>query len=153
MKLTSDDGKAEVEIVRNDDADPYSGYWIGLKIQTVDGEYSGANGCVHFSEFNRFLTHFSEFIRTRQGDVTLTMTEDCRLDFFRWNNKADVGVRATIAKLTMGHESMRMTPAMITGTFKLASEFMNTIEHDFMRMKENEPPAAVPGRDGAGLMR
>lgn len=135
MKIISDTGTAEFEIVRNDEADPYSGYRIALKIRTTTGEFSGANGCVHISDFDRFTARFPEFLRIREGDAILDMTEGCRLEFFRWNQKGDIGLKATVSQSLVGHDSIRSTPVSLAGTFKLDSESLNAIQREFANIK------------------
>ena len=139
MKIMSDTGKAELEIVQNDDTDQCAGYWIALKIRTTDGEFSGANGCIHFSDFGTFVSRFSELLRTKTGDAVLDMTEGCRLEFFRWNQRGDVGLKAVISQSSVGYDPVRTTPVSVTGSFKLDSEFLNSIEHEFRKIKQGEP--------------
>ena len=139
MKIIADNKEGEVEIVRNDPDDPYSGYWIGLTVKTVDGLYTGANGCVHFSGLDDFLRLFTDFVRTRQGTVTLELTEGCRLQFFRWNNKGEVGVNVAVSKYSVGYDPMRTTPVTVTGTLKLDTEYINNLLNEFKKMKTGEP--------------
>ena len=81
-----------MDIFPQDDEEPHFGYV--LRAVGTDGviPFSGQNAGVHLSGLDGFLTRFAEFIKTRSGDAVLEMTEGCRLEFFRWNVRGDVGV-------------------------------------------------------------
>lgn len=117
----------------NDPEDPYSGYTIRVVVKDDFNPFLGQNDGVHFSGFNSFLRRFAEFIKNREGVATLEMTEDCKLEFFRWNAKGDVGVRAHITKYIFGTDSERLNRRQLAVEFKVNGEYVNQIYQDFTR--------------------
>ena len=130
MIITSQDRTATIEITVNDPNDPYSGYTVKVAVQGVN-PFSGQNGNIHFSAFDSFFKRLDEFIKSRQGVVTLEMTEDCRLEFFGCNSRGDVGVRAYITKYSFSGDSDRTNRIHLEVQFQIDGEFVNQLHKDF----------------------
>jgi hypothetical protein len=124
VKLISIERGVQFGIVRNDSDGPYSDFTIRAEIQTAFGRFSGENTAVHLSAFDTFLEQFDVFLKTRQGEVVLTMTEDNAVTFFRWNAKGDVGVRFTLCRYTYVGDPARTCPVVLQGEFPLAGEYL-----------------------------
>lgn len=136
MRITSEDRTTVIEITLNNHDDPYSDYTVRASVKDEFNPFSGQNDGVHFSAFDAFLKRFAEFVRTREGITVLEMTEDCRLEFFRWNAIGDVGVRAKITKHAISTDSERWaTRRSLTVEFKVDGEFVNQVYEDFRKLK------------------
>jgi hypothetical protein len=133
--ITSEDREISYEIILNDGDDPYSSYTIRAFIKGEFNIFSGQNHRIHFSSFDSFLKQFAEFIKNREGDVTLEMTEDCNVKFFRWNAKGDVGVKAHITKYRFDIDSTRKERVSLEVEFKIDGEYVNRIYDDFLNLK------------------
>ena len=131
MIIISEDRATTLEITRNDPDDPYSDYAIRVVVKDEVSPFSGQNDGVHFSALDSFLRRFAEFIKSRQGVAVLEMTEGCKLEFFRWNARGDVGVRAQITKYRFSTDSGRMPSNRLEVEFKVDGEFVNQIYQDF----------------------
>src|SRR5436190_22637643 len=99
------------------------GYTLRAVMKNERNPFTGQNDGIHFSAFDLFLRQFAEFIKIRKGMIALEMTEECRLEFFEWNAKGDVGVRAQITKYCFSTD--RRTKTCLAVEFKLDSEFVN----------------------------
>ena len=137
MRLVSSQRGAQVEIVRNDSNDVHSDWTIRAEIQTTFGTFSGENTAVHFSAFDTFLTQFDDFLKTRRGEVVLSMTEDNALTFFRWNAKGDVGVRFTLSRYTYVGDPAKTCPVVLQGEFPLDGEYLTPLRSDFAKLAES----------------
>jgi hypothetical protein len=133
LQIISEDQNTILEIILNDPEYLYSGYTLRAVVKNERNPFSGQNEGIHFSAFDSFLRQFAEFIKIRKGMITLEMTEECRLDFFEWHAKGDVGVRAQITKYCFSSD--RMTKTSLALEFKLDSEFVNQIYEDFTKLK------------------
>src|ERR1051325_1507854 len=107
MIIASENRATTVEIILNDPDDRYSDYTFRVVVNDDLNPFSGRNDNVHFSAFGSFLRQFAVFIKSREGVATLEMTEDCKLEFFRWNARGDVGVRARVTKYGFSTDSER----------------------------------------------
>ena len=134
MRITSEDRSTVLEILLNDPDYPidYSSCTFRVVVNDEVNPFSGQNDDVCFSAFDHFLKRLEEFTKTREGVAVLEMTEDCRLEFFRWNLKRDVGVRARITKFgTIG--SARLGKTSLEVEFKVDGESVNQIHEDFAK--------------------
>lgn len=129
MRITSEDRNTILEINFNDPEDFYCGYVFRAVVKNERTPFSGQTEGIYFSAFDSFLGQFAEFIKIRKGMVALEMIEGCRLEFFEWNAKGDVGVRAKITNRE------RMTRTSLAVECKLDSEFINQIYEDFTKLK------------------
>lgn len=136
MRLISTEGGVQFEIVRNDSGDDYSDFTVRAEIQTAFGRFTGENTAVRFSAFDTFLKQFDDFLRTRQGEVILTMTEDNALTFFRWNAKGDVGVRFQLCRFTYVGDPAKTCPVLLRGEFPLSGEYLTQLRSDFAKHVE-----------------
>ena len=131
MIIASENRAKAIEIILNDPGDPYSDYTFRVTVKDDRNPFSGQNDGVHFSAFDSFLKRFADFIRNREGVAVLEMTEDCRLEFFRWNARGDVGVRAQVTKYGFSTDSERSNRLHLEVEFKVDGEFVNQIYQDF----------------------
>jgi hypothetical protein len=134
MRITSEDRNTVLEIIANDPHEPYFGYRFTAIVEDGLNSFSGQNDGVLFSELDRFLKEFASFIETREASAILEMTEDCCLEFFRWNMRGDVGVKVRITKIRSDADGhwRRNTLAI---EFKIDSEFVNQVYEDFARLQ------------------
>ncbi len=86
MGILSDDKQAMVEITRNDPADPHMGYTLKVEGCAGANRFAGQNDSVCFSRLDQFCDRLDGFLASRQSDVVLETTEDCRLEFYRWSS-------------------------------------------------------------------
>jgi hypothetical protein len=135
VRITSEDRETILEIILNDPDDPYSDYTLRAAVKDERNPLSGQNDGVHFSAFDLFLERLSEFIKSRSGVAVLEMTEDCRLEFFRWNARGDAGVSARITKYRFSADSERTVKNTLEVEFKIDGEFVNQIYEDFTKMR------------------
>jgi hypothetical protein len=131
MIITSEDRATTVEVILNDPGDPYSDYTYRVVVKDGRNPFSGQNDSVQFSAFGSFLKRFADFIKSREGVAALEMTEDCGLEFFRWNARGDVGVRAQVTKYGFSTDSERSNRFRLEVEFKVDGEFVNQMYHDF----------------------
>ena len=136
MRLLSTEHGVQFEIVRNHEDDPHSDLTIRAEIQTAFGNFSGENAAVHISGFDTFLKKFDDFLKTRQGEIVLQMTEDNAVTFFRWNAKGDVGMRFTLCRYTYVGDPAKTCPVVLRGEFPLAGEFLTQLRSDFAKLVE-----------------
>jgi hypothetical protein len=94
-----------------------------LRVATSVGGFAGENDAVHFLDIHGFKPALEAFLKARQGSVTLRASEDCQLEFFRWNAKGDIGVRYVIARRFMEGEVPDYSNTAVSGRFKLHGEF------------------------------
>ena len=127
----SEDRATTLEISRNDPADPYSDYALRVTVKDDFNPFSGRNDGVHFSAFDTFLARYAEFLKSREGVVALEMTEGCRLEFFRWNARGDVGVKVLVTKYRYSTDSGPSHGSRLEVEFKVDGEFVNQIYQDF----------------------
>ena len=133
MRLLSTERGVQFEIVRNaDDVD--SDFTIRAEIQTTFGNFSGENTAVHLSNVDTFLKQFDGFLKTRQGEVVLHMTEDNAVTFFRWNAKGDVGVRFTLSRYTYIGDPAKTCPVVLRGEFPLDGEYLTQFRSDVAKL-------------------
>jgi hypothetical protein len=118
-------------MIPNDPDDDYSGYTFRAVVKNEFNPFSGQNDGVHFSAFDLFLKRLAEFIQTREGGALVEMTEDCRLEFFRWNAKGDVGIRAQITKYEFSTNSTRKPKTSLIVEFQVDGEFVNQLYENF----------------------
>jgi len=134
VRITSEDRHTVLEIIANDPDDPCFCYRLTAIVEDGPNSFSGHNSGVHFLALDQFLKLFAEFIETREGSAILKMTEDCALEFFRWNLRGDVGVKSRITEVrsdTDGH--WRRNTLEIE--FKIDSEYVNQVYEDFASLK------------------
>jgi hypothetical protein len=134
VQITSENRDMILEIIRNDPSDPYSDYTMRAIARDDINSFSGQNDGVQLSGFEAFRKRFAEFIGTRQETAVLEMTEDCRLEFFRWNARGDVGVRVRIRNDGFSTDSSRVNKRVLEIEFKVDGEFVNQIYEDFTRI-------------------
>ena len=131
MIIASENRARAIEIVVNDPDDPYSDFTLRIVVKDDRNPFSGQNDSVHFSAFDSFLRRFADFIKNREGVATLEMTEDCRLAFFRWNARGEIGARAQVTKHGLSTDGERSNRFRLEVEFKVDSEFVNQIYQDF----------------------
>jgi hypothetical protein len=134
MQITSEDRETILEITLNDPEDPHCGYAFRAEVKDELSPFLGQNDGVHFSAFDSFLKRLAEFIRYREGIAVLEMTEDCKLEFFRWDAKGNVGVRARITKYGFSTDSERKIKQSLEVEFKVDGEFVNRVYDDFRKV-------------------
>jgi hypothetical protein len=120
VQLRSVDGRTTIEIsqARGDGVHaPYT-----LRVQSRGG-FVGENDSVHFLNIEGFRAAMEAFLKKRQGSVTLQASDDCELEFFRWNTKGDIGVRYVIGTQFMEGEPTEYSSIAVSGKFKLHGEF------------------------------
>jgi hypothetical protein len=132
MIIVSENRATTLEIVLNDPSDPYSDYTFRVIVKDDRNPFSGQNDSVQFSAFDSFLRRFADFIKNHEGVAALEMTEDCRLEFFRWNARGDVGVRAQVTKYGFSTDSERANRFRLDVEFKVDGEFANQMYQDFV---------------------
>jgi hypothetical protein len=130
VRIEASDQRTTIEIARNA-KDLYNTCRIRVQAQTGAGEFAGENAAVHLSAFERFLGRFEVFLATRQGSARLEATEDCHIEFFRWNAKGDVGVRFRISKYVYGRDPVRAVPVSVAGEFTLDGGSLDHVGSDF----------------------
>jgi hypothetical protein len=119
-----------LEIIANDPDEPCCGYRLSATVNALN-PFSGQNDGVHFSALDQFLKQFANFIETREGSAILKMTEDCCLEFFRWNARGDVGLRARVSNLGFSTDSHRNSRNTLEIEFKIDSEYVNQVYEGF----------------------
>lgn len=134
MRITSEDRHTVLEIVANDPDDPCFGYRLTAVVEDGPNSFSGHNDGVHFSALDEFMKQFAEFIETREGSAILKMTEDCSLEFFRWNLRGDVGAKSRITKATSDTDGHWRRNSLEL-EFKIDSEYVNQVYDDFASLK------------------
>ena len=136
MRFISTERGVQFEIVRNDASAAHSDCTIRVAMQTMFGNFTGENTAVHLPGFDTFLEQFADFLKTRQGEVHLRMTEDNAVTFFRWNAKGDVGLRFTLSRYTYVGDPSRTCPIVLRGEFPLDGEFLTQLRSDLATLVE-----------------
>ena len=131
MKIISDDRGCEISIKKNDPNDPFSPYTVNAKLSSGCNVFYGQNDGVHFPRFDLFLEALDKFLTERGAEITLEMTEGCRLIFYRCNQKGDVGLKMRFCKYSYSHNPMKIFEFVIEGEMKLNAEFLNEMLNDF----------------------
>lgn len=120
MQLTSVDKRTTIEIAQAKGGGAHAPY--KLRVESGGG-FIGENDQVHFLNIEGFRTQMEAFLKKREGSVTLRASDDCELEFFRWNTKGDVGVRYAIGTQFMEGETAEYSKIAVSGRFKLHGEF------------------------------
>jgi hypothetical protein len=131
MRIISDDRTTTFEILRNDPDDPNSTYTLQVDVKDDHDPFHGRNSRISFNEFDLFLNRLEEFIRQREGVVVLEMTEECKLEFFRWDALGNVGMKAWITKPRFDRYGYRMNKSTLEVRFQIDGEFVNQMLYDF----------------------
>jgi hypothetical protein len=120
VQLTSVDRRTTIEISQAKGGGVHAPY--KLRVQSGSG-FIGENDTVHFLNIEGFRAQMEAFLKKREGSVTLRASDDCELEFFRWNTKGDVGVRYVIGTQFMEGEATEYSKIAVSGRFKLHGEF------------------------------
>jgi hypothetical protein len=120
VQFTSVDRRTTIEISQAKGGGLHAPY--KLRVQSGGG-FIGENDKVHFLDIEGFRARFEAFLKKREGSATLRGSDDCELEFFRWNTKGDVGVRYIIGTQFMEGEAMEYSKVALSGRFKLHGEF------------------------------
>lgn len=134
MRIRSEDRNTVLEIIANDPDDYCFGYRLTAVVEDGPNSFSGYNDGVHFSALDQFLKQFAEFIETREGSAILKMTEDCALEFFRWNARGDVGVKSRITKARSDTDG-RWRRNTLEIEFKIDSEYVTQVYQALASMR------------------
>ena len=119
MQLTSVDRRTTIEISQAKGGGVHAPY----KLRVQGGGFIGESDRVHFLNIEGFRARMETFLKKREGSVTLHASDDCELEFFRWNTKGDVGVRYVIGTQFMEGEATEYSQIAVSGKFKLHGEF------------------------------
>jgi hypothetical protein len=119
VQLTSVDRRTTIEIIQAKGGGVHAPY----KLRVQGGGFIGESDRVHFLNIEGFRARIEAFLKKREGSVTLRASEDCELEFFRWNTKGDVGVRYVIGTQFMEGEVTEYSKIAVSGRFKLHGEF------------------------------
>ena len=119
MQLTSVDRRTTIEISQAKGGGVHAPY----KLRVQCGGFIGESDKVHFLNIEGFRARMEAFLKKREGSVTLRASDDCELEFFRWNTKGDVGVRYVIGTQFMEGEAMEYSKIAVSGRFRLHAEF------------------------------
>ena len=125
MHLISVDRRTAIEITRAKRGGAHAPYKLRVESHGSVGGISGENDSVHFLNIDKFKAAFETFLEVRQGSITLEATDDCQLNFFRWNTKGDIGVQYLIGTQFIEEEPGEPSSIAVSGKFKLHSEFVN----------------------------
>lgn len=120
MQLTSVDRRTTIEVSQAKGGGVHAPY--KLRVQSGSG-FIGENDTVHFLNIEGFRAQMEAFLKKREGSVTLRASDDCELEFFRWNTIGDVGVRYVIGTQFMEGEATEYSKIAVSGRFKLHGEF------------------------------
>ena len=121
MQLTSVDRRTRIEISQAKGGGVHAPY--KLRVES-DSSFIGENDKVHFSDIDGFRAQMEAFLKKREGSITLRASDDCELEFFRWNAKGDVGVRYFVGKRFMEGDAMEYSKTAVSGKFMLHGEFV-----------------------------
>ena len=133
MEIRANEPGHRLELIPNDEADPATDYTIRAEVRTRFGAFAGENSAVHISDFRAMPERLARFLDTRDGDLTVEMTEGCRLRFFRWNHQGDVGVQFTICRFAFGGNPADTT-MVLTGGFRLDAQYLNELRAELTRL-------------------
>ena len=125
VRLTSVDRRTTIEISQAKRGGVHAPYKLRVEGRGPAAGISGENDSVHFLSVEKFKPAFETFLQDRQGSVILEATDDCRLEFFRWNTKGDIGVRYVIGRPFIEDEPGEPSSIAVSGEFKLHGEFVN----------------------------
>lgn len=134
MRFKSTEPGVLFEIFRNDSDDSYSDYTIRAQLETQFGNFSGENTAIHIVNFQAFKKKMNEFLEKRKGEVTLELTEDSEVRFFRRNNKGDIGVGFKLSRFAPSEEFLG--PIVFSGFFPLDSEYLNNLYKELVQLFE-----------------
>lgn len=134
MRLTSVDRLTTIEIDQADAGGVHAPYGLRVKSSRAGGGFAGENNGVHFLNIDEFKPALTTFLKVRKGSATLRATDDCELEFFRWNAKGDVGVRYVIGTQFMEGEAAELSRIAVSGRFKLHGEFVEQIGAQLLRV-------------------
>jgi hypothetical protein len=134
MDLISEDKRTRISIDRVDPENPYGGFFLQAEIVLSNGCFRGVNDSVHFSAISAFKSKFEQFLRSREGSVVLDATEDCNIEFYRWNAKGDIGVRFTVSKNLYDRDPTQACPVVLSGSFKLEGEYVNLMATQLLQL-------------------
>jgi hypothetical protein len=121
VQLTSVDRRTTIEISKAKRGGAHAPY--RLRVQSAVGGFAGENDSVHFLNVDDFKAGMEAFLKKHQGSVTLRASDDCELEFFRWNTRGDIGVRYVIGTQFMEGEATDRSSIAVSGRFKLHGEF------------------------------
>jgi hypothetical protein len=131
MRIISDDRTTTFEIVRNDPDDPYSNYTIQIDVQDDHNPFHGRNSKILLNDFEQFLKRLEEFIQKREGVAVLKMTEECQLEFFRWDSLGNVGMKVRVTRYRFDRYGYRRNKSTLEVRFEIDGEFVNQMLFDF----------------------
>jgi len=134
VQISSVDKRTTIDIIEAEPKNPQSAYVFRVEVGRSGGKFCGENEQVHFLKVSEFKAAFETFLRVREGSVVLNATEDCRLEFFRWNAKGDVGVRYTVGKLVYEGDPLEVSTIAVSGKFKLHGEFVNQMAAQLLEL-------------------
>jgi hypothetical protein len=124
VQLTSVDRRTTIEISQAKRGGVHAPYKLRVESQGAIGGFSGENDSVHFLNIGEFKAAFETFLQVRQDSVTLRATDDCQLQFFRWNTKGDIGVRYVIGRQFIEGEAPDRSSIALSGKFQLHGEYV-----------------------------
>ena len=131
MKIISDDRTTTFELLRNDSDDIHGSYTIRVDVKDDHDHFHGRNSGVLLNEFDQFLKQLKEFIQKREGVVVLEMTDECKLEFFRWDSLGNVGMKVWITKHRFDRYGYQRNNSTLEARFQIDGEFVNQMFHDF----------------------
>lgn len=132
VQLTSVDRRTTIEIAQAKRGGLHAPYKV--RVECDPGGFVGENDSVHFLDIGGFKAGLEAFLRTRQGSATLRSSDDSRLEFFRWNNKGDVGVRYVIGRQFMEGDATEYSNIAVSGQFKLPGEYAEQMAAQLLKV-------------------
>ncbi len=135
MKIVSEDRKSELSLQKHDPSDSYSPFSLKAKLTHNNNVFEGANDKVQFSNFELSLVALEKFLIKRNGEVIFDMSEDCKISFFKWNQKGDVGLKVKVCKNVLVAESAKYAQWCILGEMKLNAEFLTQMLDELKALK------------------
>ena len=136
MHIMSVDRRTTIEISQAQTGGVHAPYKLSVKSNPAEGAFAGENDSVHFLDVDEFKAALKTFLADRVRSVTLRATDDCELEFFRWNAKGDVGLRYVIGTRFMEGEVAEFARIAVSGRFKLHGEFVEQTAAELLRVLE-----------------
>jgi hypothetical protein len=127
------DRRTIIEISRAKTGGVHAPCKLSVKSDHAGGVFVGENNGVHFLDIEEFKTALDTFLQARTGSATLRATDDCELEFIRWNAKGDVGMRYVIGTQFMEGDAAELSRIAVSGRFELHGEFVEQTAAQLLR--------------------
>lgn len=135
MKIVFQDPQNKILLQKNISEEGFpSGYSLSATVSIAGNSFCAQNDCVHITDLPGFINQYKDVLVGEINRAILDMTEGCRIEFVRWNQKGDIAAQFRICKYATLSDPLKTTEIVLSGQLNLNSQYQFELLESFQKL-------------------